>query len=127
MNPTDKQNLRGVIVGLFPWLTGVVAIAGAAGKGLVIRAASGILHLAGGPGDPAVFRTGDMGSAGRLEVTAPGVVTYYDPNNVARWTMALTSASPASPVGTVIAPLPGGSAGAMTIKAGDGSQKVTCA
>lgn len=72
MNPTAKQSLRKVIVQLFPWLPGVVSIAGEKGKGLAIRAAGGILHLAGGPGDPAVHRVGDRGTAGTVQATPPG-------------------------------------------------------
>lgn len=64
--PTAKQSLRRVIVSLFPWLPGVVSVVGAKGKGLAIRTASGLLHLAGGPGDPAVHRVGDVGIAGSI-------------------------------------------------------------
>lgn len=72
MNPTAKQSIRKVIVQLFPWLPGVVSVASDKGKGLAIRAAGGLLHLAGGPGDPAVHRVGDRGTAGTVQATPPG-------------------------------------------------------
>lgn len=123
---TAKQNLRSIVVELFPWLPGVVAVASAKGKGLAIRTASGLLHLAGGPDDPAVHRVGDRGTAGAFTTGGAGVLVYTGPDGTA-WTITFTSATPGSPV--VIAILPGevGTPGALTTQATTGSEKVTSA
>jgi hypothetical protein len=86
--PTAKQSLRRVIVGLFPWLPGVVAVAGAQGKGLAIRAAGGLLHLMGGPGDPAVHRVGDAGVAGSL------TFQFFGPMSLPPNTLLITYIAP---------------------------------
>lgn len=76
--PTAKRSMYGTIVGLFPWLAGFVSVVGAKGKGLAIRSASGLLHLAGGPSDPPVHRKGDAGTAGTIELLgAPGAGTGF--------------------------------------------------
>lgn len=115
-----KENLRRVIVGLFPWLPGIVSVAGAKGKGLAIRAASGLLHLAGGPGDPAVHRVGDA-SKGPVITAASSVITITNPDGT---TIILTDNSGVSQwvaSGTAL-PL-----GQMKAEAVEGSEKVTCA
>ena len=99
---------------------------GAKGKGLAIRTASGLLHLAGGPGDPAVHRTGDPGVAGTLTITnIPGgppptgvIITYVAPDGTIS-TVTLT--------GTLLQVAPDALPIAIVTKAGPGSEKVTCA
>ncbi len=119
--PTPKQSLRGIITELFPWLPGFVAVASAGGKGLAIRAAGGLLHLAGGPDDPAVHRKGD-GIKAYLSITTAMAsptqftITPTDKNGI--------PSGPPSPIvlgttATVIVELGGQST--------EGSEKVTCA
>lgn len=127
--PTGKQSLRRVVVGLFPWLAGVVAVVGAKGKGLAIRTASGLLHLAGGPEDPAVHRVGDVGVAGSLSIQIFGPMST--PSN----TILVTYTPPSGagdPQGFVITQLvTTADGGPYTInfgtKATTGSEKVTSA
>lgn len=77
--PADKVNIRTVIEQLFPWVAGFVAVAGAKGKNLAIRAAGGLIHLAGGPDDPAVHRVGDHGIAGTLVINVYGPASMSGP------------------------------------------------
>lgn len=126
MIPTAKQSLRRVIAALFPWVEGFVAVAGAKGRGLAIRTASGLLHLAGGPSDPAVFRTGDLSDGGTFTAgVVPGQLTWTGPDGSA-WNITLTSATAGSPVVIAIVPVTG-TGGKLVAKAGPGSEKVTCA
>lgn len=122
--PTARENLRRIIVSLFPWLPGVVAVAGARGKGLAIRAAGGLLHLAGGPDDPAVHRVGDTGTAGTVQATPPGpasaALTFINADGSSQ-TFAFTYVAP-NIIITPITPEPF----PLTTKATTGSQKVTC-
>ena len=118
---TAHQSLRRMLVQLFPWLPDLVLVAGAKGKGLAVRAAGGILHLAGGPSDPAVARVGDF--TVRLAFY-PGV-----PGSVAPSLWA--SASPSSPYAWALVATTTGT-GPLTTDAGTavsirtGSGKVTC-
>lgn len=121
--PTAKQSLRRVIVGLFPWLPGVVAVAGAKGRGLAIRTASGLLHLAGGPDDPAVHRVNDLGSGGTFTTIGTALI-YSGADGVTQW--SITAVAGATPVTWTIVPSTG-TAGAVVTKATEGSEKVTCA
>lgn len=116
-----RQSMRRVIVGLFPWITGVVAVASAKGKGLAIRAAGGLLHLMGGPEDPAVHRVGDLGSAGRVEAVG-NTVTFKDPSG--NTIGALSFTSPDTVITVTASPITGID---LITKATEGSQKVTCA
>lgn len=124
--PTIKQSLASIIGERFPWLLHVVTVAGAKGRGLALRTASGLLHLAGGPDDPGVHRVGDGGTAGGFTAGAvPGQLTYTGPDGTS-WNLTFQSASPGSPVVIALVPIEG-SAGALTTKATEGSGKVTCA
>lgn len=127
--PADKVNIRTVIEQLFPWVAGFVAIAGAKGKNLAIRAAGGLIHLAGGPDDPAVHRVGDHSPAGSILINVYGpasmagppstvLITYTDPDGVPQVVpvTGLTTTADAGPF-TIT----------LTAKAGEGSKKVTCA
>lgn len=123
---TAHQSIRRVMVALFPWLPDVALVAGAAGKGLAIRAAGGLLHLAGGPSDPGVLRVGDGGRLA-FDPGVPGTFTpalYYSPNASAVY-KTVTLLTPGSTSGGTVPTLPGITAG--TSVAPSGSQKVTCA
>jgi hypothetical protein len=122
--PTAKQSIRRVIVSLFPWLPGVVDVAGAKGKGLAIRTASGLLHLAGGPSDPAVHRVGDLGHGGTFTSIVPGQLTWTGPDGSV-WNITLQSAAPGSPVVIALIPVTG-SVGKIVTKPVTGSEWVTC-
>ncbi len=120
--PSLKQSLGAIIGRRFPWLLHVVTVAGAKGKGLAFRTASGLLHLAGGPDDPAVVRVGDAGTGGTFAAgIAPVTMTYTDPAGVVT---SFTMSVGASPVAVVIG---GPGLGAVTTKNTEGSDKVTCA
>ncbi len=119
--PTIKQSLAAIIGERYPWLLHVVTVAGSKGRGLALRTASGLLHLAGGPDDPAVVRVGDAGTGGSLTASL-AVLTYTSPDG------AITTFSFAVSGGAVIitqAGVPGD--GAIATKATAGSAKVTCA
>ena len=80
--PSLKQSLAGIISKRFPWLLHVVTVAGTKDKGLAFRTASGLLHLAGGPDDPAVVRVGDAGTAGNIVLVGPpGAGTGFQINS----------------------------------------------
>jgi hypothetical protein len=123
--PSDKQNLRAIIVGLFPWLANVVAVTSAKGRGLAIRAAGGLLHLAGGPSDPAVARVADLGDAGKF--TAIGAALgYTGGDDTTQWVITALADTTTGIVTFTIVPGTGES-GALVNKNVSGSEKVTCA
>lgn len=117
--PTAKQSMRSIIVKLFPWIGGVVSVVGAKGKGLAIRTASGLLHLAGGPDDPAVHRVGDFGTAGSWSATANTLTHTAVDNSITTFTFAIVSGAIAI---TKSPPTPLNQA----TKATTGSERVTC-
>ena len=123
--PTARQSIRRVLVGLFPWLPGLVAVAGQKGKGLAIRSASGLLHLAGGPEDPAVVRKlVDKGTAGTVGVPAgsPGPVLQF--TNGDGDTLALTFAIVGGAITiTAVPPEPKLN---LVVRMLEGSKWVTC-
>lgn len=123
--PTAKQSIRRVLVGLFPWLPHFVAVAGQKGKGLAIRSASGLLHLAGGPEDPAVVRKlVDKGTAGTVGVPAgpPGPVLQF--TNADGDTLVLTFAIVAGAITiTAVPPEPKLN---LVVRMLEGSKVVTC-
>ncbi len=118
--PTAKQSLRSVIVKLFPFLGGFVAVVGAKGKGLAIRAASGLLHLAGGPDDPAVARVNDLGTSGTIAATANTITITDAVGNVL--TLAFAYVAP----NIVITAVPPSPPFKVVTKNETGSEKVTC-
>lgn len=120
--PTAKQNLRSIVLKLFPWLGGFVSVVGAKGKGLAIRTASGLLHLAGGPDDPAVHRVNDRGTAGTVEVTIDQTGLKFTNANGDEWVVPITFVGSAVVVGPSV---PLGPFQLIT-KATTGSEKVTC-
>jgi crotonobetainyl-CoA:carnitine CoA-transferase CaiB-like acyl-CoA transferase len=121
--PTTRQSIRDVVVSLFPFLAGFVA--GAKGRGLAIRAASGLLHLAGGPDDPPVHRMGDAGTAGTITApTGTGTIVWTLPDGSTQ-TIAVVCASPGAPA--VITITPGAAGFEVVTKSTGGSKKVTCA
>lgn len=128
--PTAKQSIRSVIVKMFPWLKDVVAVAGAKGKGLAIRTASGLLHLAGGPDDPGVHRVGDAGTAGTITVAntsmpaPPGfIITWVMPDGQTYTivVVGLVTATMTGPPPNLTGPI------LVTTQATTGSEKVTSA
>lgn len=121
MISTDRQLLRRLMVKAFPWIQGVVAVAGSAGKGLAIRAASGLLHLAGGPGDPAVVRVGDLGTAGTITASANVVTITGADGSVLTLTFALAGGA------ITVTALPTLPVFELKTKNLFGSEKVTCA
>ncbi len=121
--PTVKQSLADIVLQRFPWLAGVVAVAGAKGKGLAIRTASGLLHLAGGPDDPAVHRVGDLGTAGTVEVSAGGTALKFTNANGDTWEVPIVYAAGAVTVGPSVPP----GAFKLVTMAETGSDKVTSA
>lgn len=124
--PTAKQNMRRIIVQLFPWLPGLVDVAGAKGRGLAIRTASGLLHLAGGPDDPAVHRVGDKGTAGTVQAIPAGPTAdtlKFTNADGAVQTFRFTYAAGA----IVITPVPTEPAFPLITRSTTGSEKVTCA
>jgi len=124
--PTIKQSLADIIAKRFPWLLHVVEVASAQGRGLAIRAAGGLIHLAGGPDDPPVHRKGDGGTAGGFTAGAvPGQLTYTGPDGTS-WNLTFQSASAGAPVVIALVPIEG-DGGALTTKSTEGSERVTCA
>jgi len=121
MIPSAKQSIRSVVLGLFPWLSGVIAAVGPKGKGLAIRPAGGLLHLAGGPDDPGVVRVGDAGTAGTI-AAAGNVITI---TNAAGETLTLTFALVLGAI-TVTA-VPSSPPFNLATKSTAGSEKVTSA
>lgn len=121
--PTPKQSLANIVLQRFPWLAGVVAVAGAKGKGLAIRTASGLLHLAGGPDDPAVHRVGDLGTAGTVEPTADGTGLKFTNANGDTVTIPIVYSGGVVTVGPSVPP----GAFKLVTKAETGSDKVTSA
>lgn len=119
--PPAKRSIYSTIVQLFPWLSGVVSVAGAKGKGLAIRTASGLLHLAGGPEDKGVVRVGDAGTAGTIEVVAGTSIKF---TNAAGQTLVIpfSFVSGAVQVGPAVPPTPFD----LATKSTTGSDKVTC-
>ena len=128
--PTAKQNFRGIITGLFPWLTGFVAVGAGAAKGLAIRTASGLLHLAGGPDDPAAFRTGDK-SGGCTVDTFPagpaGTSLVFTNANGQTCTIPIVYAAGVVTVGPAVLVPPTPAPFEFVEVAGAGSSKVTIA
>lgn len=115
---TAHQSIRRVLVQLFPWLTDLVLAAGTKGQGLAIRAAGGLLHLAGGPTDPGVARVGDGTGYLYAQIGTGNVIAlFYSPTQApnAAWT----------PVASGVAPTPTTPGTAISIQTGSG--KVTCA
>ena len=122
--PTIKQSLAGIISKRFPWLLHVVTVAGTKGKGLAFRTASGLLHLAGGPDDPAVVRVGDLGTGGGF---AGGVtLAYTGADGTTAWGITALANTTTGVVTFTIVPVTGTS-GAIVTKGVEGSGKVTCA
>lgn len=121
--PTAKQSMRSIIVKLFPWIGGVVSVVGAKGKGLAIRTASGLLHLAGGPDDPAVHRVGDRGTAGTVEVTVDQTGLVFKNANNEEWRVTIAFVGGAVVVGPSVPPGPF----QLITKATTGSERVTSA
>ena len=103
--------LRQVILGLFPWLSGVRL--GSTG-GLAVRAAGGTLHLQGDAGDPAVARVGD--ECGRLYRDTVSGTLYYSPSATAAYSPI------ASGVGAPLPVTPG-----TSVQVSSGSARVTAA
>lgn len=120
--PTPKQSLRSIVLGFFPWLAHVKAVVGAKGKGLALKTASGLLHLAGGPDDPAVHRVGDFGTAGTVEPTLDGTGLKFTNAAGDSVTISITYADGAVVVGPANPP----GAFKMVTKAEKGSDRVTC-
>ncbi len=118
--PSAKQSLADIVLQRFPWLAGVVYV----GKGLAIRAAGGLLHLAGGPGDAAVVRVGDLGTGGRF-VTAGVAIGYTGADGATQWTITALANTTTGVVTFTITPVTGTS-GAIVTKSTEGSAKVTC-
>lgn len=126
MIPTAKQSLRRVIETMFPWVKGFVVVAGAKGKGLAIRAASGVLHLAGGPSDPAVARVTDKAGLCTVQITpsdASGTGLRFTNANGQTYDVPITFASGAVVVGPGVPP----GAFELVVQIKTGSEKVTCA
>ena len=122
--PSLKQSLGAIIGRRFPWLLHVVTVAGAKGKGLAFRTASGLLHLAGGPDDPAVVRVGDAGTAGTIVlVGVPPAGTGFTITNAAgeviTFTFALTG-------GAVVVSCTQVEPFNLATKSTAGSDRVTC-
>jgi hypothetical protein len=115
--PSAKQSLADIVLQRFPWLAGVVYV----GKGLAIRAAGGLLHLAGGPGDAAVVRVGDAGTGGTIEVVGGTSIKF---TNAAGETLVIpfSFAGGAVVVGPAVPPTPFN----LATKSTEGSAKVTC-
>lgn len=114
--PHSLELLGGIVRKLFPWVAHVIL--DDAGD-LVIKAASTMIHLAGGAGDPAVARVGDTGAIRFYRDTIAGalyVSTSTEPPYV--WTMVASGIIPPTPAdaGTLASP---------PIVTGSG--KVTCA
>lgn len=119
--PTIKQSLAAIIGERFPWLLHVVTVAGSKGRGLALRTASGLLHLAGGPDDPAVVRVGDAGTAGTIAAAGNVITITAADGSVLTLTFALaggaitvTAAPPSPPFN-------------LATRSTAGSEKVTCA
>ena len=101
----------------------IVAVGAGAAKGLAIRTASGLLHLAGGPDDPAVVRVGDAGTGGMF-VAVPAGLNYLGADSATAW--QITGTVSGAPVVFAIVPVTG-TGGAIVTKSTEGSEKVTCA
>ncbi len=121
MTPTIKQSLVDIVLQRWPWLAGVVTVAGSKGKGLAIRTASGLLHLLGGPDDPGVVRVGDAGTAGTIAAAGNVITITGADGSVLTLTFALaggaitvTAAHPSPPFN-------------LATRSTVGSEKVTCA
>ncbi len=119
--PTIKQSLAAIIGERFPWLLHVTTIAGAKGRGLVIKAAGGLIHLMGGPDDPGVVRVGDAGTAGTIAAAGNVITITAADGSVLTLTFALaggaitvTAAPPSPPFN-------------LATRSTAGSEKVTCA
>ena len=123
--PSLKQSLGAIIGRRFPWLLHVVTVAGAKGKGLAFRTASGLLHLAGGPDDPAVVRVGDAGTGGTF-ATAGVTLGYTGADGTTAWGITALANTTTGVVTFTIVPVTGTS-GAIVTKGVEGSDKVTCA
>ena len=119
--PSLKQSLGAIIGRRFPWLLHVVTVAGAKGKGLAFRTASGLLHLAGGPDDPAVVRVGDAGAAGTVEVTG-GTSLKFTNAAGETWVVPIVLSGGAVVVGPSVPPTPFN----LATKSTAGSDRVTC-
>lgn len=123
--PSLKQSLAGIISKRFPWLLHVVTVAGTKGKGLAFRTASGLLHLAGGPDDPAVVRVGDAGTAGNIVLVGPpGAGTGFQINSPDGSTITFSFALTG---GAVVVSATSLLAHQLPTKSTAGSDKVTCA
>lgn len=121
--PSGKHSLRRVIEQLFPWIAGIRTVVGAKGKGLAIRTASGLLHLAGGPEDPAVVRIGDKVDGGAFSIL-PGGLLQYDDKNGHAWQIA--GAVSGSPVVFSIVNISSPDPGKIVGETDTGSENVTC-
>lgn len=122
--PTIKQSLADLVSQRFPWLLHVATVASDKGRGLALRTASGLLHLAGGPDDPAVHRKGDAGTAGTIVlVGVPPAGTGFTITNAAgeviTFTFALTG-------GAVVVSCTQVEPFNLTTKSTEGSDWVTC-
>lgn len=123
MTPTIKQSLADIVLQRWPWLAGVVTVAGSKGKGLAIRAASGLIHLMGGPDDPGVVRVGDAGTAGGFTAAGPSL-TYVGPDGTS-WTITALANTGTGVVAWTIVPVTG-TGGALVTESLEGSERVTC-
>jgi hypothetical protein len=132
MIPSAKQSIRSVVLGLFPWLSGVIAAVGPKGKGLAIRPAGGLLHLAGGPDDPGVVRVGDAGTAGTIELLGlPGAGTGFKwtapDGTFVSFTFAYVGSSVVVTGTDQLGPMTPATPHALPTKSTVGSEKVTSA
>jgi hypothetical protein len=131
--PTIKQSLADLVSQRFPWLLHFVYVAGSKGKGLAIRAGGMLIHLAGGPDDPAVHRKGDGGTAGTIEILgAPGAGTGFKwtaPNGVdfVSFSFAFSGGAVVVSIADQTGPLiPGVTHHDLATKSTEGSDWVTC-
>ena len=97
--PSLKQSLGAIIGRRFPWL----------------------LHLAGGPDDPAVVRVGDAGTAGTVEVTG-GTSLKFTNAAGETWVVPIVLSGGAVVVGPSVPPTPFN----LATKSTAGSDRVTC-
>jgi hypothetical protein len=124
---STRQSIRQIITSLFPWLTGIVTVQSAKGRGLAIRAAGALLHLAGGPDDPGVVRIGDTGSAGTLSLGdgLTSTLVYTPPDGTPVGILLTAGITPV--VATIGANVPIAPITEITTVNNTGSEKVTCA